>query len=458
MQLSEFKMGDVVRFGPEATDKFAAVITKQYGHRPYSEVGSRNEIRRFNTANAAGFPLAIGNYPLGREWSWSLSSMPDVYSTEAELAPNQKVLTDGGYKRFVAFPDRCFMLTGADPEFFVTNAKGKVIPAFSFLPAQSRDTRVYEDGFQAEMAPAPRACHQELFSQIQFCMNDLRRAADQQGGTISSQNFVTLTTTELRSGTAKQVSLGCRESSNIYGEAPFVGVRGRTFPYRMAGGHIHFGVEESAPYLHKHAKSIIQAMDVFLGVASVSMFEGMEDPQRRMYYGRAGEYREQKHGLEYRTLSNAWLYHPDFVHPTLQLARAAFRLGCMHWEQLIDFDPQEIRRIINNYDVAAARVWMKQHAKLYCWMLRADGLSRGQAMFAFKEMLTGYVNKWPGWADVSQNWANVVFRYLYEIEHRYTHRKAVAPLVEPVADVPGMLPVPRSEAFRAVSSYGERAG
>lgn len=76
---------------------------------------------------------------------------------------------------------------------------------------------------------------------------------------------------------------------------------------RSCGGHIHIGWPLSAKI---DRLRLIQLMDLYLGVPSVMMDE---DQGRRQLYGKAGAYRPQPWGAEYRTLSNFWLRDKDHM-------------------------------------------------------------------------------------------------------------------------------------------------
>jgi hypothetical protein len=72
---------------------------------------------------------------------------------------------------------------------------------------------------------------------------------------------------------------------------------------RTAGGHVHIET--------KLDKTLtVRACDLFLGVPSVLMDEG-ED--RKQMYGNAGAHRPKKYGVEYRTLSNFWIFDPKLI-------------------------------------------------------------------------------------------------------------------------------------------------
>ena len=72
---------------------------------------------------------------------------------------------------------------------------------------------------------------------------------------------------------------------------------------RSAGGHIHVETDLDR-------RAVIQAMDLFLGVPSVLMDKGEE---RRKLYGAAGSYRSKPYGVEYRTLSNFWIFDEKLI-------------------------------------------------------------------------------------------------------------------------------------------------
>lgn len=75
---------------------------------------------------------------------------------------------------------------------------------------------------------------------------------------------------------------------------------------RSAGGHIHVGsdIAISDPI------AVIRAMDLFLGVPSITLDNGI---LRRQLYGKAGAFRPKEYGVEYRTLSNFWIFSDNLI-------------------------------------------------------------------------------------------------------------------------------------------------
>ena len=75
---------------------------------------------------------------------------------------------------------------------------------------------------------------------------------------------------------------------------------------RSAGGHIHVGSEIAC----SNPIAVVRAMDLFLGVPSINIDSGT---LRRELYGKAGAFRPKDYGIEYRTLSNFWIFSDALI-------------------------------------------------------------------------------------------------------------------------------------------------
>jgi hypothetical protein len=76
---------------------------------------------------------------------------------------------------------------------------------------------------------------------------------------------------------------------------------------RSCGGHIHIGFDkEKADEI-----SVIKMMDMHLGVPSVLMDK--DGDRRRVLYGGPGAFRSKSYGVEYRTLSNFWIFDKRLI-------------------------------------------------------------------------------------------------------------------------------------------------
>lgn len=82
--------------------------------------------------------------------------------------------------------------------------------------------------------------------------------------------------------------------------------------FRTTGGHVHIGMENwgqlcggDDKIAHMVASKVIFVCDALLGLRSVLTDDG---EARKELYGKAGAYRIKPYGVEYRTLSNYWVF------------------------------------------------------------------------------------------------------------------------------------------------------
>ena len=293
------------------------------------------------------------------------------------------------------------MNLGSDPEVFVLDGKGGLLPAWRFLPNKrvgvqcehpyispflqspqtSRAGRAFWDGFQAEFSTVPQSCVAFLSDSIRAgLLTTLKRAKEiEPKARLTLQNVFQIPVSALRTESDAHVVLGCDPSFNAYymsGEFPG---DSRKLRYRFAGGHIHIeGVATefstgSSDY-EKRAKlaiPFVQTLDKILGVWAVGAAASFDNPVRRKYYGLAGEYRLPKYGVEYRTLSNFWLAHSAIVNLVFELTRSITyawlgqtgrtRSDLEKWVA----HPQETVEAINNCDVKKARGLLKRNADVF---------------------------------------------------------------------------------------------
>lgn len=259
---------------------------------------------------------------------------------------------------------------GSDPEMFVEDEHGEVVPAFDFLKAKTTaDEQPYWDGFQAEFSTVANTCLAYHVDSIRNGIYNLYQAALKHNSKsrLSIQTTMAVPNSVLKSAEEKHVQFGCMPSFNAYGMEGLK-LNGRDVPFRSAGGHIHFGIGKQT---HESAIPMVKALDAVLGVVCVSLFADYDSPRRRSMYGLAGEYRLPNHGMEYRTLSNAWMCHPMITHAVFDLSRKALVLGKNKLSHFYKGDEAEIIRIINSCDVSAARSMIENNKDLYIALFKS---------------------------------------------------------------------------------------
>jgi hypothetical protein len=297
----------------------------------------------------------------------------------AESIPN-KIIDKFAMKNMRQLIQRLGMSIGTDPEMFVTKKDGELIPAFNFLAGKEKPTAfavtvpgsnvggsaIYWDGFQAEFRTKETTCLQYQTDSVQFGLKGLLIAARKfdPTATISHKTVFEIHPQLLTEGKEEHVQFGCMPSLNAYGMSG-KGGNGREITFRPAGGHIHFGLANYAKYTPDDYKKMVKALDAILGVACVSLFATMDNPQRRELYGLAGEYRLPPHGMEYRTLSNAWLCHPMIMNLVFDVGRICCAIGYRDLLRYWKSTEEETIKCINTCDVKLAREILKRNYDLF---------------------------------------------------------------------------------------------
>ncbi len=240
---------------------------------------------------------------------------------------------------------------GCDPEFFFTK-KGSIIGAEKLLPkegfaydtsdakggtthVESSQGKVVIDGVQAELNPRPNTCRANIGNELSTCFRQLYETMVKDGIGVDFGQTVLVSEEELKSLCDKSRRFGCAPSNNVYntlrGEnsTSKITVNPEVYRYRSAGGHIHLGASPwdraDAPVRKalKLADKLVPVLDIILGNTCVLIDRNESNIERRKVYGKAGEYRLPKHGLEYRTLSNFWLQAYPLMGFVMGLARQA---------------------------------------------------------------------------------------------------------------------------------------
>jgi hypothetical protein len=196
---------------------------------------------------------------------------------------------------------------GADPELFVTNSEGKYKSVIGMIGGTkdapkiltSRGHAVLEDNVAAEFNIPPCNSFAEFKKEIQFTLEKISEILT--GLSFSQESAVSFPEEELNCQDAW--IFGCEPDFNAWSGMENDKPCASDINLRSAGGHVHVGTD-----LDK--RSVIQAMDFYLGVPSVYMDNGQ---LRRNLYGKAGAYRPKPYGAEYRTLSNFWIFKSELI-------------------------------------------------------------------------------------------------------------------------------------------------
>lgn len=338
-----------------------------------------------------------------------LAEMESKYALAAERQALRQALS---------FQGSC----GSDPEIFVEDKSGEIIPAFKFLGPKDKpfktsqfygsSNNVYWDGFQAEFDTYPNVCFSGQADSIHYGLQGVLQKAREydKDAKLAWRPVMEIPPHMLIEAAPEHVQFGCMPSLNAYGmtgdKTP-----GHEVPFRPAGGHMHFGVSSMTP---ERAERIVKAMDAILGVACVSLFDKYDDARRRKLYGLAGEYRLPKHGIEYRVLSNAWLIHPLLAHIVFDLGRTAAKVGDKDMLSRWECPEAETVRIINEHDVEGARKVLAKNEqflkrlieiKYAQWWAKDEGFDYIiAAEYVYKAIMNGLDSIIADPHDIEGNW------------------------------------------------------
>ena len=202
-------------------------------------------------------------------------------------------------------------LIGCDPEVFIRSkqygsyksAVGMIGGSKDFpLPIDNEGHAVLEDNVAVEFNTRPAESYDAFRSSIHKVLGHIRSILP--GYELDQASAVSFPKEELN--TAQAQEFGCEPDfdawRNCVNNKPYAEDKN----LRSAGGHIHVG----SSVAKQHPLAVIRAMDLFLGVPSVALDKGT---LRRELYGKAGCYRPKAYGVEYRTLSNFWIFDDHLI-------------------------------------------------------------------------------------------------------------------------------------------------
>lgn len=246
------------------------------------------------------------------------------------------------------------ILVGADPECFVRK-DGVFQSAFNLIRGDKKNPQkvqrgaVQVDGMALEFNIDPAATEED------FCMN-IQTVYDQLKAMVPQYEVVACPVAEFTPEyMAKQpqeaLELGCDPDYNAWTGDINPRPNGNR-PMRTASGHVHIGWSNGEVNDINHlgrCNAVCRQLDFYLGLPSL-IYD--DDTRRREMYGKAGACRYKSYGVEYRTLSNAWLNSKDRIAWVFRAAQKGV-LQLMEGNALAD-KYGDIQQIINTSDVKKA--------------------------------------------------------------------------------------------------------
>ncbi|AXH71993.1 MAG: hypothetical protein [Podoviridae sp. ctbj_2] len=202
------------------------------------------------------------------------------------------------------------ILVGCDPEVFVKQ-NDKFVSAHGLILGNKANPHpvdkgaVQVDGMALEFNIDPANSREQFVGNIQTVFAVLKSMCPEYE--IVAVPVADFGLDYINSQPAEARELGCDPDydavTGAANEKPNMNL-----PFRTASGHVHigWGSDFSVDDVDHddRCRLVARQMDFFLGLPSLFYDD---DQRRREMYGNPGCYRRKVYGVEYRTLSNAWL-------------------------------------------------------------------------------------------------------------------------------------------------------
>lgn len=207
------------------------------------------------------------------------------------------------------------MRLGCDPEIFLVDAAEALVSAIDRIGGSKSMPRplpigdgfaVQEDNVALEFNIPPANSAGEYIEHINRVKAFLLNEVQQQGLQFSNLSAAIWPQDQLVDPRARE--FGCDPDYNAWTD-------GKRNPkpkaankqLRSCGGHVHVGHEFPN---REAALRFIKYMDLYLGVPSTLMDTG---EMRKELYGKCGAFRPKEYGVEYRVLSNYWVFKDELI-------------------------------------------------------------------------------------------------------------------------------------------------
>jgi hypothetical protein len=255
-----------------------------------------------------------------------------------------------------------FVAIGSDPEVFVTDPSGKVVPIIGLVGGTKQDPLQLGDGYAVQEDGVA------LEYNIPACRNsDDFIAAIDRGLKLSSAKLPPGYGTVIKPDhefTADQLEdplswvSGCDPDYSAWTMQKREGLnyfKTDSPKTRYCGGHVHISYPD-AKNGHPMTKTyLVRLADMLMGVPA-RWLEG--DSVRSRAFGEFGIYRPKSFGIEYRTMSNIWLQIPELMR---WVADASFIIAGMseraenYYSRIYERDNNELPRELKTLSVLSAQ-------------------------------------------------------------------------------------------------------
>lgn len=254
---------------------------------------------------------------------------------------------------------------GADPEMFVFNTKTqKLVSAIPFIPGSKEEPYKPSDlptgfGLQTDNVLVEFNIPPTALEDKASFINNLLIMRSYIDKYLHNKSKYLVTKTQasgylpMSELTSEQSQMfGCDPDYNCYTETQNEKPKLKDINFRTAGFHVHIGYDN--PNV-RESVTLIKYLDLYLGVASIMVDD---DRERRSLYGKAGCFRLQPWGVEYRSLSSYFMSNIDTISFVYNQTRKAIEA----YENDIELPATSlVVNTINQNEIQTAKELIKQY-------------------------------------------------------------------------------------------------
>jgi hypothetical protein len=252
---------------------------------------------------------------------------------------------------------------GSDPELFlIDKTTGKVVSSIGIIPGEKDNAfreKTWPKGFGLEIdnilaefnIPAVKTKNAWL-KNMNFMKNYIRNFAQQINPNLDIMCTASMMVDDDQLNSEAAKLFGCDPDYNAYTEKANPKPQGDRGNLRSAGCHIHIGYPKCNA---ETSIRLVKYLDAFVGVPSILLDT---DTKRRSLYGKAGSFRLQPWGVEYRVLSSKFIENDDLLTWVWYQVEQAVN-ACHYGLQL---PPQDlVIKAINESDKELAKQLIKKY-------------------------------------------------------------------------------------------------
>jgi hypothetical protein len=235
---------------------------------------------------------------------------------------------------------------GTDVEFFLKDTDENLISAIGVVPGTKNKQHIlssgaglHRDNVSLEIAFLPFDVFEDFNEHIVTTFEEVRQMFSPL--LLSSRTSTNFPMEQLSAEEAWLI--GCDPDFDAWTENIREIPSFEESTLRCNGAHVHIGIESIVERFTHHCP-FVRYLDSTLGVWSVGVDK---DVDRKKLYGTAGSFRPKPYGIEYRVLSNFWIFTESLRRDVFNLTQEAGRYYLSLEGKDIPKVPTDVRDFIN---------------------------------------------------------------------------------------------------------------